>query len=59
MMALGDMNRLGRLLFRGGVSLQVRDPTGVPVTREEVMEVLAQLRQMMDRVFDRFSERSA
>ena len=56
MVAIGDINRLSRFLFRGGVPSQSRDPTGIPVTREEVIQVLVQLREMMNRMFTRFPD---
>ena len=45
MIALGDINKLNRFLFRGGVRSQQQDLTGVPTsaTREGVREVLAEL----------------
>ena len=55
MTSIGNINRLSRLLSRGGVVS--RDPTGIPVTREDVIEVLVELREMMNRMFDRFPER--
>ena len=56
MVAIGDINRLSRYLFRGGAPSQSRDPTGIPVTREEVIQVLVQLREMMNRMFTRFPD---
>ena len=59
MIALGDMNRLSRFLFRGGVVSQVhqqQDPT-MSATREDVIEVLQELKEMMVRMFARFPER--
>ena len=53
MTALGDVNRLSRYLFRGGALPQQHwDPTGVPTTREDVIEVLIQLREMLTRLFN-------
>ena len=53
LVALGDVNRLSRFLFRGGVSSQSLDPTGVPTTREDVIDQLLELRHMLDRMFNR------
>ena len=55
MIALGDDNRLSRYLFRGGAPAQQHwDPTGVPTTREDVVEVLVQLQEMLHRLFSKF-----
>ena len=55
MIALGDVNRLSRYLFRGGAPAQQHwDPTGVPTTREDVVEVLVQLQDMLHRLFSKF-----
>ena len=58
MVALGDVNRFGRVLFRNGVRTElVRDEYNVPTTREDVVEVLVELRDMLDRMFNRMSNR--
>ena len=59
MIALGDMNRLSRFLFRGGVMSRVheqQDPA-MNINREDVVEVLQELKDMMIRMFARFPER--
>ena len=57
MIALGDLNRLSRYLFCGGAPVQQHwDPTGVPTTREDVVEVLLQLRDMLHNLFSKFPD---
>ena len=55
MSCVGDVNRMSRFLKRG-VTSHI-DSTGIPTTREDVIEVLVELRQMLNRMFDRFPER--
>ena len=52
MIELSDVNRLSRFLFRGGVETQQQDPTG-DTTRDDVVEGLVELRDMMNRMFAR------
>ena len=61
LIALSDVNRLSRYLFRGGVHTVVQhwDPTGVPTTKEDVLDVLAQLKEMLDRLFAKNPSRFA
>ena len=57
MHAVGDVNRLSRFLLRGGASVPSQSHDGVPVTREDVIEVLVRLRDTMNTMFRRFPER--
>ena len=54
MIAVNDLNRLTKfIMFRGGIPPQQPDPTGIPTTREDVLEALDILRQMMKRMYTR------
>ena len=54
MIAVNDLNRLTKfIMFRGGIPPQQPDPTGIPTTREDVLEALDILRQMMTRMYTR------
>ena len=45
MIAVNDLNRLTKfIMFRGGIPPQQPDPTGIPTTREDVLEALDILR---------------
>ena len=54
MISVEDMNRFSRFMFRGGVR-RVSTTSGSEVyTREDVIPVLSELRDMLNRMFDRF-----
>ena len=60
LIAISDVNRISRYLFRGGVSSRVdrQDPNvEMNLTREDVVEVLVELREMLNRMFARFPQR--
>ena len=55
MIAVNDLNRLTKfIMFRGGIPPQQPDPTGIPTTREDVLEELSILRMMMTHMYTRF-----
>ena len=57
MIPVNDLNRLTKfIMFRGGIPPQQPDPTGIPTTREDVLEALGILRQMMTRMYTRFEQ---
>ena len=55
--AVGDLNRISRYLFRGGMVNHQQDPTGQPpADRQDVVNVLDELREMLNRMFTRFPQ---
>ena len=52
--SVSDVVRMARFLRRGDVVVPNEDPTGVPTTKEDVVMVLRELRQMLNRMFNRF-----
>ena len=54
MIAIGDLNRLNRYLYRGGVTIP-QYPVGFQTTREDVIEVVVELKEMLDRMLNRFN----
>ena len=57
MIAVNDLNRLTRhLVNRRQLVLTTPDPTGIPTTREDVVESLGILKYMVDRLFARLRQ---
>ena len=56
MISIGDMNRFSRFMFRGGVRrVSIHNGARTEVyTRADVIPVLSEIRDMLNRFFDRF-----
>ena len=55
MVAVEDFNRMSNLAFSGRVRVGRVDNLELPVSREDVLPVLLELRDMLNRLYDRLN----